>query len=180
MMNVLDIIFCLLLIWAGYHGFRKGLVIEMCTLIALAGGIYLGIKFSDLVSEFFQTTLGVETEYLPVIAFSIIFLAVIVLVFWIGKRLEKVVKLVMLNLVNKIAGAAFGVAKGALFIGVALVIMNAIDERAPVLTKEYKDGSLLYEPLSDLSTTAVPALKNSELFQEAEVVIQDSLTAQLP
>lgn len=180
-MNVLDIVFCLLIVWAGYHGYRKGLIIELCTLIALAGGVFLGIKFSDLVSGFLQTTIGVETKYLPVITFSLIFLVVIVLVFWLGKRLEKVVKLVMLNLVNKLFGAAFGLAKGALLIGVVLVIMDAINERAPVLTKEYQDGSLLYDPLTNLSTTAVPALQNSDLFKDATgLVAQDSITAQWP
>ena len=166
MINFLDLLFCVLIVWAGYQGFRKGLIIELSTLVALIGGLYLGIKFSDLASNFIKDTVGFESEFLAIIAFSMIFVVVIVLVFWTGKNIERLLKLILLNFVNKLIGGVFGLLKGAIFIGAILTVITAYQDITRPLTGDVIEKSLLYRPLAKLSTTVIPALKNSSLFEQ--------------
>ena len=75
-MNYLDILLVLPLIIGAWRGFKKGLIIELFTLLALLVGIYAGIHFSDFVAGILKNNLGMTSEYVPVIAFTITFLGV--------------------------------------------------------------------------------------------------------
>ena len=46
-MNVLDIIILVLLVLGLINGFRKGLFVEVASLVALVAGIYGAIHFSN-------------------------------------------------------------------------------------------------------------------------------------
>ena len=170
-MNYLDIIFMVPLIWAGFRGFKKGLIIEVSALIAFGFGIWGGIHFSDFVAELLSNS--IESKYVPLVSFAITFILIVAAVFVLGKMLEKAVNLVQLKLVNKLTGAVFGVAKIVLVISVLLVIVNSFDQKSNIVPKDLKENSLLYQPLSDVSLKVIPALKNSGLFS-------DSLANSLP
>lgn len=164
-MNYLDIIFAVPLIWAGFRGFKKGLIIEVSALIAFGLGIWGGIHFSDFVAKLLSDS--IESKYVPLVSFAITFILIVAAVFVLGKMLEKAVNLVQLKLINKAMGALFGVAKIVLVISVLLVIVNSFDEKANIVPKDLKDNSLLYQPLSDVSFKVIPALKNSGLFSDS-------------
>jgi len=87
---------------------------------------------------------------------------VVIAVHFIGKGLEKIVNMVAMKLVNKLAGALFGLLRTALIMSVLLTIINAFDAQAPIVPKDIKKDSLLYTPLSMLAGKIVPAVKNSE------------------
>ena len=159
------------LIWAGFIGFKKGLIIEVSGLIAFGFGIWGGIHFSDFVAELLSNS--IESKYVPLVSFAITFILIVAAVFVLGKMLEKAVNLVQLKLVNKLTGAVFGVAKIVLVISVLLVIVNSFDQKSNIVPKDLKENSLLYQPLSDVSLKVIPALKNSGLFS-------DSLANSLP
>ena len=53
-MNYLDIVLALFLVYGAYNGFKKGLIIEIATLIALCLGIYGSILFSDQTAVYLQ------------------------------------------------------------------------------------------------------------------------------
>ena len=78
-MNYIDIFILVILMWFGYKGFRKGLVFELVSIIALALGIYGGLKFSDTTAEFLASYL--DSEYLEIISFTVTFLVILLLVF---------------------------------------------------------------------------------------------------
>lgn len=146
-----------------------------CTLIALGLGIYLAIRFSDMLSAYAIKEYDLNTEFLPILSFSMIFIAVVIAVHFIGKGLEKIVNMVAMKLVNKLAGALFGLLRTALIMSVLLTIINAFDAQAPIVPKDIKKDSLLYTPLSMLAGKIVPAVKNSDWvapwIEEADIPI---------
>jgi membrane protein required for colicin V production len=173
--NYLDVIFLVPLIWAGFRGFKKGLIIEVSALIAFGLGVWGGIHFSDFVAELLSDS--IESKYVPLVSFAITFILIVAAVFVLGKLLEKAVNLVQLKLVNKLTGAVFGVAKIMLIISVLLVIVNSFDQKRNIVPKDLKENSLLYQPLSDVSLKVIPALNNSGLFNDsATSLLPDSST----
>ena len=174
-MNYLDVIFIVPLIWAGFRGFKKGLIIEVSALIAFGLGIWGGIHFSDFVAELLADS--IESKYVPLVSFAITFMLIVAAVFVLGKMLEKAVNLVQLKLINKAMGAVFGVAKIVLVISVLLVIVNSFDEKANIVPKDLKENSLLYQPLSDVSLKVIPALQNSGLFGDSTTLLPVDSTA---
>lgn len=163
-MNYLDILLLIPIIIGAWRGFKKGFVIELFTLLALLVGIYAGIHFSDYMAEILRENVGITTEYLPAIAFTVTFLLVGAMVYFAGKMIEKGLKIVALGMVNKIAGLIFGVVKMVFILSAALVILESYDEKGKFIPTDLKTNSLLYEPVKKTSLTAIPALKYSDLF----------------
>lgn len=133
-----------------------------CTLIALGLGIFLAIRFSDMLSSYAIKEFELSTEFLPILSFSVIFIVVVVAVHFIGKGLEKIVNMVAMKMVNKLAGALFGLLRTALIMSILLTIINAFDAQASIVPKDLRKDSILYAPLSMLAGKVVPAVKNSE------------------
>ena len=171
----MDVVFIVPLIWAGFRGFKKGLIIEVSALIAFGLGIWGGIHFSDFVAELLADS--IESKYVPLVSFAITFILIVAAIFVLGKMLEKAVNLVQLKLVNKATGAVFGVARIVLVISVLLVIVNSFDEKANIVPKDLKENSLLYQPLSDVSLKVIPALQSSGLFGDSTTLLPVDSTA---
>jgi membrane protein required for colicin V production len=165
-MTYLDILLIIPLIIGGWRGFKKGFIIELFTLLALLVGIYAGIHFSDFMADILKENIGLTTKYLPAIAFTITFLAVGAMVFFGGKVLEKMIKVVALGPINKAAGAIFGVLKMLFILSALLAILESIDEKNDFIPQALKDNSLLYNLVKETAMSTIPALKESSLFNK--------------
>jgi membrane protein required for colicin V production len=163
-MNFLDILLIIPLIYAAYKGFKHGFIIELFTLLALLVGIYVGIHFSDATASWLKETFSFESTYLPVIAFTITFLGVGAMIYFGGKMVEKMVKVVQLSPVNKVFGIIFSSLKMLYILSVLLVLIESYDEKGDFFPEKTKNESLLYSPVKAISTTTVPALSNSTIF----------------
>jgi membrane protein required for colicin V production len=163
-MNFIDILIIVPLIYAGYKGYKHGLIIEVFTLLALFVGLYAGIHFSDFIAAYLKTTFSWNSEYLPIISFTIIFLAIGAMVFFAGKTIEQMVKVVHLTPLNKFFGVFFSILKMTYFLSVLLVIAESYDEKGDFLPEEKKESSLLYKPVKAVSTTTIPGLEESTIF----------------
>lgn len=167
-MAIIDVFIILPIIWGGFMGFKKGLIIEVCSLIALGAGVYLGLKFSDLVSGWINSAMTVPSPYVNLVAFSIVFIAVILLVFFFAKILERGINLALLSPINKILGIVFGALKFALLTGVLLLVMEGYSEQSNKFIHDQKEDSLLYKPFTTLAKEVIPAFYGSELLMSDE------------
>ena len=167
-MNYIDLFIAIVLIWFGYKGFSKGLIIELVSLIALGLGIYGGLKFSDTAADYI--TGNIETKYIPIVAFTITFAIIVVVVFVVGKLIEKVVKMVALNFINKLAGAVFGMLKVLLILSVLITIIESYDQKLGFIPKETKEKSLFYSPLLVFSNNLLPEIEKNNLFKEVNTM----------
>jgi membrane protein required for colicin V production len=163
-MNFIDILILVPLGYAAWKGFQHGIIIEVFTLLALLVGIYAGIHFSDFTANFLRESLDWQSEYLPVVAFTITFLGIGAMVYFAGKVIEQMVKVTNLTPINKVFGIVFAVLKMTYFISVFLVLIESYDEKGNFFPQETKDSSMLYHPVLKVSTSTIPALENSTLF----------------
>lgn len=163
-MNYIDVLLFFPLAYAAYKGFKSGFILQICTLLALLVGIYAGINFSDGTANLLKVYWNVQSEYLPVIAFTLTFLGVGALVYFGGKALEKVIKIVHLTPMNKMLGVLFSLLKMLYFISVFFVILESFDEKSNFIRQETKEESLLFEPVRDLSLESIPRIKESTIF----------------
>ena len=175
-MNFIDVLIFIPLAYAGYKGFKRGLIIEVFTLLALLVGLYAGIHFSDYFSEFLKNTFSWNSKYLPVVTFTLIFLAVGAMVYFAGKTIEQLVKVVKLTPLNKFFGLFFAVLKMAYFLSVIVVLTESYDEKGNFFPVEKKEGSLLYKPVKSISTTTIPGLKESTIFLENAFKVESDST----
>lgn len=163
-MNFLDILILIPIGYGAYKGFKHGFVIELFTLLAILVGIYVGIHFSDYTANWLKTSFDWDSEYLPVVAFTLTFLGVGAMIFFGGKMVEQMIKIVQLSPLNKFLGVIFATLKSLYIVSVLLVLIESYDEKSNFFPEKTKAHSLLYEPVKDVSTETVPALGESTIF----------------
>ncbi|MDX1651002.1 MAG: CvpA family protein [Brumimicrobium sp.] len=163
-MNFVDILILVPLLYGAWVGFKKGLVIEVFTLLALLVGIYAGIHFSDWTAAKIKAGMEIEGKYLPVVAFTVTFLAVGAMVYFGGKMIEKMLKVVQLSLANKFFGALFGILKMVYFMSILIILLETYDERNEFIPSDVKEGSLLYEPVKITASSTIPAIEESSIW----------------
>jgi membrane protein required for colicin V production len=161
-MNVLDIIFLVPLLFALYRGFRKGLIHMVASLLALILGILGAIKFRPVFASFIDSLFNVSPEHVNVIAFSVAFVVIVLVVHLAAFLAEKLIKAVALNFVNRLLGMGFGFLVTAFVISMILWPVNQVNQEKQIIRPERIEGSLLYKPLSKLAPAVFPYLKRQD------------------
>lgn len=155
-MNWLDIVLAIPLLWFMYKGFRNGLIIELASLAALVLGIFVALHFSFYAKEFLIDNFDIADNYLNIIAFAITFIIVAILVYLVGKIIHKLVSIVALGFLNRLAGGIFGLLKAALVLSVILYFLNGFD--SSLIKAEVKENSFLYEPVESIVPMIIPRI----------------------
>jgi membrane protein required for colicin V production len=166
--NHWDIILFLPLLFAAWKGFRKGLIVELASIIALIAGLYVAANFSEWMATRLSDWLGWEGSGLSYAAFLLTFLAVVFGIYAFAKVVEKAVDLIALKLVNKIMGAVFGLFKVTLILSIVLNLLGWLDEHIPILSQSEPHKSLLFDPVQSLAPTILPVIIETEWMEKTE------------
>ena len=122
-MNLIDVVLVIPLVLGAFAGFKRGLVLEIVSFLALFLGIIGGFHFLhwgiNLLHEQFQ----IAGKIVPFLAFLMIFTGIIVLVSIVGKALKKVVHMTPLGGVDTLVGAVIGAFKWAFMLSVFVWII---------------------------------------------------------
>jgi membrane protein required for colicin V production len=161
-MNVLDIIFLIPLVFALYRGFKKGLIHMIASLLALVLGILGAIQLRPVFASLLDSVFNIAPEHINVIAFSVAFVVIVLIVHLVAFLLDKLIKAVALNFVNRLLGMGFGLLVTAFVISMILWPVNQVNEDRQIIKPELIEGSLLYTPLSAIAPALFPYLKKLE------------------
>jgi membrane protein required for colicin V production len=159
-MNYLDIIIIIPVGIAIFRGLRKGLILELALLASLFLGVFAGIYFSDFVAGLLVKNFGLNENYTKAVAFTLIFIAVIIVIRIIAKAIEKMLDLTALSSVNKILGALFSALKIAFLLSVIFFLFNRFDPKERVIANQVKEKSLFYKPVSRIAPLCIPRIKS--------------------
>ena len=158
-MSTLDIILAVFLFYFAFKGFTNGIIISIATLAGLVLGFYAASHFSEFTANWLQHDMGLKSGNIKLIAYIVTFVIVVVLIFLLGRFMTGVVKTVGLGIVNRLAGALFGIAKGVLIASLLFLLFSRIDPRESLFTAEHKQGSVLYKPVAAIAPAVIPLVK---------------------
>ena len=144
---VLDIICGIVVLWAFFIGFKKGIIHSVFFFISFILGTLISLKFSHLLSEKLATWISVDPTYLPIISFIILFSATTYAVILLANLLEKLLKMTMLNLFNRIAGAMFWILIGTFLLSTAYWYAGEYG----LITQDLVDASFTYNLIAPIS-----------------------------
>lgn len=104
---LIDILFALTLCFAIWHGYQRGLILGVFSLLAIVIGLAAALKLSTVVAGYIGKSVNVSQEWLPFVSFIIVFILVVLLIRLAAKAIEKSVQTVLLGWANKLGGIAF-------------------------------------------------------------------------
>jgi len=172
--NSIDIVLGILLLYAAYKGFKKGLIFQAASLAALVLGIFGAVRFSDYTANLLTEKLDITTQYLPIISFAITFIGIVIIVHLLAGFTEKVVDAVAMGFVNRILGLIFGIVKSAFILSVCLVILIGFDKNEKIVTPDAKIKSLLFHPIYIIAPTIFPYLHFDSLKEDLKETIKEN------
>lgn len=161
-MNILDIIILVPMLFALYRGFKKGLIHMIASLLALILGIVGAIKLRPVFASLLDSVFSVAPEHINMIAFAVAFVVIVLVVHLAAFLVDRLIKAVALNFVNRVLGMAFGVLVTAFVISMILWPVNQVNAERQIIKPERIEGSLLYKPLSAFAPAVFPYLKKQD------------------
>ncbi len=161
---IANVVFLIPLLWGFYKGMRKGLIVELASVLAIILGVYACSRFSDMMAAFLSTHIHshISALYLSVCSVIIVFILVAALVFILARGIEKLAKAMLLGTVNRILGALFGMFKWALLISVALYFFDILNQKAAIIPQTELHNCWMYVHLLLIAPLIMPALLKSK------------------
>jgi membrane protein required for colicin V production len=103
---------------------------------------------------------GFSSEYLPIISFAVIFITVVVLILVFAKVLDKFIKAIKLQWLNKSGGILFSVLKSMLILGGLFFFICQLNQRADLFDPAFLDKSFLFKPFIKVFEFVFPYAQN--------------------
>ena len=145
--NRIDVVLAIVFILFAVRGFWRGFSREFFGFIGLIGGI--GVAAATYPDAVVYVPHLVPEHLKPIVAFAAIFFAVDLAANIVGALLHRLLGILFLSPVNRIAGALFGAAKGAAMATIALLLVRAYTPN-PALMHEL-EHSRIAAPLLGLA-----------------------------
>ena len=158
-MELTDIILGTILVIGIVNGYRKGLFVELASLVSLVLGIYLATKFSGYVGTFFDGHLPDNPKHAAIVAFVITFIAVVVGITLLAKVFTKVADFTGLGIPNRLLGALFGVIRTILILSVLLNFLTKINSNHTFAKQETLEKSIFFYPIMSVSKIIFPVFE---------------------
>jgi membrane protein required for colicin V production len=124
-MNAIDLIVLIPIAFGAYRGFTKGLLMELVTLLALILATIISFKFLHQGIELITPYIGKNESIIPLVAFLLIFVIVVVGITLLGKTFKTILEMTILGSFDKIAGAIVGALKWAYGFSIILWLMES-------------------------------------------------------
>jgi membrane protein required for colicin V production len=123
-MNGVDLALGLLLAVCALRGYWRGFFRESFGLLALVGGVTAAVRFATPGAGVLQHYLRLPAAVDAGLAFVLIFVIVHTIVNLIGVLLDRLTGALFLRGINRLAGAALGVGKGAAVLALVLLFFH--------------------------------------------------------
>jgi membrane protein required for colicin V production len=150
---VIDIILLVLLAMACFKGYSRGLIVAVFSFLAIIIGLAAAMKFSVVVAGWLQNSTHLNKQWVPFLSFLIVIIAVVILVHWLARLLQKSVELVMLGWLNRLGGIIFYV---VLYVAIYSVVLFYTTQMN-VLKPETIQASKTYQVIEPIGPRVINA-----------------------
>ena len=160
--GILDITIIVIIAASAIWGIFKGFVAQIVSIASLLLGLWCAFRFTAPISAKIKEllSLNVEQNIMHIIIFAAILLAAMILLHFIGKGIEGILKLSMLGWLNRLLGFLFGAVKATIHLSVVAYIVNYANNLLHIIPQGTFSGSQGYTLLLNFQQKIFPFLEN--------------------
>ncbi|MDD2594648.1 MAG: CvpA family protein [Bacteroidales bacterium] len=159
-MGIIDLIIIICFLPAIYFGIKNGLIKQLISLAVIFGGIWLSIRFADVVSKWIVKYVTISDTWAKIISFAIIFTCVAIILDLLEKLLTKIIKITLLGWLNRLLGVVLTFGIFALVLSVVVYFVDSLNNLLEFIPAEKMDESTFYPFLLNFANTLFPYLKS--------------------
>jgi membrane protein required for colicin V production len=136
-----DLFLLVFFLIGAYSGYKEGFLMEMFSILAIVLGIFGGFKLMGWAMIYLQEHFHADKAVLPYIAFTLVFILIVVIVTLIGRAFKHSIDKSFLGSMDKAMGACLGMFKTAFMFSIIIWIAESLKLSPP---NEWTQGSWLY------------------------------------
>ncbi|WP_114782211.1 CvpA family protein [Botryobacter ruber] len=121
-MSTFDIFLALPILYGAYKGFRKGLLLELVSLVAFVVALLAGLKLLNTALPVMREYIGDAGGLLPYVTFLIVFIGIIIGIHLAGKFLKTVLDFTPFGFFDNFLGGVLGALKWCFALSLLLYV----------------------------------------------------------
>jgi len=160
---IIDIIALIVIGLGLFAGYSKGLIKTIFDTLSILIAIVAALKLSPIVINILDGILPLNASLVFIIGFIVTFFLIMLVIRFVGKKLESLMKVVNINVVNKLLGAGLMALFYSLILSYAIWGVNKLQ----VISEDTLENSKTYPMLSALPN------QSKNLFESVKPVFSD-------
>lgn len=137
---IIDLALGITIIIGFIYGYSKGLIKTIFSLLSILIGLIAAMKLSPLTIRGMESIIPNSPRLAYIVGFLLTFVIVIVLIRFIGSKLESLFKMAKINFMNKSAGGILLALSFGILFSTIIWFLN----EARLLSEQQKDQSITY------------------------------------
>lgn len=137
----IDLVVLLTVVLALVKGYGKGFIMALFNTLSLIIGLAAAVKFSSIIAPEISERFDTGAQFTPIISFLLIFVAVLLVIRFLGKAIEKTFETASIGFINRASGALLYL---LLYLSVLSVMFFYI-EKTGLIRKEVQEASVTWE-----------------------------------
>lgn len=154
-MNTIDLVVCLVLALAVWDGWRRGFIVQVCSLAGIVAGIWLAARYGAEAGEW----LRLDERFAAAGGFAAVLVAVILAVAVAARLLRKAFRFAGFGLPDILLGIGVSVLKYLLVLSVLFAAFDSLNADHTLAEERLVAESKCYEPVMRLSESLFPFLE---------------------
>lgn len=151
-MNSVDLVVYLVLVLAVFEGWRRGVVLQICSLAGLFAGIWLAARYGCMIGLW----LRMDDTVAAAGGFAVVLIATLLAVAVAGRLLRKFFRFVGFGIPDIVLGIVVSVLKYLLLLSVLFAALGNLNEDYRLVSREIIEGSRWYGPVREVSDHIFP------------------------
>ncbi len=151
-MHWIDILVCLVLLVAVWNGARRGLIMQVCSLVGIIVSIWAAARFGSAVGGW----LHVDPAYGSIVGFGIVLVVGLIAVTVIGFVLRKIFHLAGLAMPDRLLGVVVASLKYLLVLSSIFAAFDYVNNDYVLVPQEKLDRSVCYRPMCSVARVLLP------------------------
>jgi membrane protein required for colicin V production len=169
-MNGLDYLILAAIGLGALFGSARGILRIASSLVALVAAVYLAALYSPAAGDYLVRVFSMRPETGAVLGYIVIFLAVMIVVAWVGAKLAALIRAVHMSWADRLGGALVGAVLGALLAGLVVVLATVtLPADAPAIRQSRLAPHLL-DFNHDLAGFIPAEVREAYYYRESQLV----------
>lgn len=162
-MNWFDFLVGVFLIIALFKGYQKGFIMQLVGLATIIIAAIFGGKLAQLILPELNRMIDTSPNIALALSYVLAFVAIALVVFLIGRVVQKFISVVQLSFINRVLGGVVALVSTMLVLSIVLNIVLILDVNETVIKKEIKESSFFFERVEAVVPAIVPYLNQEVL-----------------
>lgn len=141
------------------YGFTSGFIKQLALLVGIVlGGVFSGLV-ADKIYPYMEKFMHFEPHIMAPASYILAFLLIMVAIVFVGNMIQSVLKAIKLNILNRLAGAAFCLTFLMFVLSVGLSLLVEFDRNKSILSEEVRTETYTFSVVQSVAPAIVPYLR---------------------